>query len=344
MTSLRDIAARARVSIGTVDRVLHHRGRVAPATQARIRRLLREQDYRPNLHARTLSLARDFRFAVLLPRQEQDSGYWKLPVLGIRKAVRELEDYRVEARFFPFDRYSDSSFVRASAAALRFRPDGVLLAPVRGEAAARLVSSLSGTLPYALIDSSLPGGGALTTIVQDARQSGLLAAHLMRTIVQRRGHVAIVRVLPADFHIEDRIRGFLAGIGGGLTREAIIVEVDSRHGRAAFQQALAPVLRRSPSLCGIYVSNAWTHAVALAVRRLIPGRTLCIVGYDCVKENSALLARGGIDFLISQRPAMQGYEGIRSLFRHVVLGRRVPREITVPLDILTRENLAYYHD
>lgn len=340
MTSLRDIALRARVSTGTVDRVLHDRGRVAPATKARVQRILRASGYRPNIYARNLSLAKTFHFAVVLPRPGQDSGYWHLPLIGIRKAMRELEAYRVTAACFPFDRYSDRSFERAMTAALRTRPDGILLAPIRSAAAARVLGR--GLPPYAFIDSSLPQCGALTTIMQDARQSGLLASHLMRVIVPEKGSVAVIRVLPADYHIEERIAGFRDGIGDG--RSLTIIDVESRSGGVPFRASLAPFVRRHAGLCGIYVSNAWTHAVARALRGLLPGRALCVVGYDLVPENSTLLRSGGIDFLISQRPAAQGYEGMLSLYRHVVLGRRVPEQVRMPLDILTRDNLAYYHD
>jgi DNA-binding LacI/PurR family transcriptional regulator len=54
--SLVDVAARARVSAGTVSHVLNgnHKARIAPATQERIRQAAQELGYRPNLFARSL--------------------------------------------------------------------------------------------------------------------------------------------------------------------------------------------------------------------------------------------------------------------------------------------------
>lgn len=49
-----------------------------------------------------------------------------------------------------------------------------------------------------------------------------------------------------------------------------------------------------------------------------------------------------IDFLISQRPETQGYEGIYCLFEQVVLREPVKRRITIPIDILTRDNIRYH--
>ncbi|HEY3330176.1 MAG TPA: LacI family DNA-binding transcriptional regulator [Capsulimonadaceae bacterium] len=54
--SLVDVAARARVSVGTVSHVLNQneRARIAPATQERVRKIALEMGYRPNMFARRL--------------------------------------------------------------------------------------------------------------------------------------------------------------------------------------------------------------------------------------------------------------------------------------------------
>ena len=50
-----DIAKKAGVSIGTVDRVLHQRGEVSEETREKILKIIREFDYRPNILASTLA-------------------------------------------------------------------------------------------------------------------------------------------------------------------------------------------------------------------------------------------------------------------------------------------------
>jgi LacI family transcriptional regulator len=63
-----------------------------------------------------------------------------------------------------------------------------------------------------------------------------------------------------------------------------------------------------------------------------------------VDKNKKYLELGMIDFLISQRPGMQAYEGIRALYRNVILRDKVKKTISVPLDIVTRDNVMYYQD
>ena len=56
MTTISEIAHRARVSIGTVDRVIHNRGRVAKKTEEKIKKIIKELDFKPNIYARNLKL------------------------------------------------------------------------------------------------------------------------------------------------------------------------------------------------------------------------------------------------------------------------------------------------
>ncbi len=342
LVSIKDIAARAKVSIGTVDRVLHNRGRVSDQTKSRVERIVRTLGYRPNIHARNLSLDRGYNFGIVIPRLSQDSEYWRIPMKGIEKAGRELQVYKVGLRTHFFDRYSEQSFERALRLALRTTPDGLLIAPVLPHIAQELIRTIPKEIPYVFIDSMIPGTKCLSFIGQDPFQSGFLAARLMLKSVQNGGSVAIVKVTPEDFHIAERIRRFLSGLKDSPYAGARVYEVDSHRGEKAFLEVAELILRENKPLGGLFVSNAWTHSLARIVNAQ-PGRNkVSLIGYDLVGKNLRLLAQSSIDFLISQRPEMQGYEGIYCLYEHVVLRETVKKKIMVPIDILTKDNVQYY--
>ncbi|PYX91394.1 MAG: LacI family transcriptional regulator, partial [Acidobacteria bacterium] len=52
--TIKQVAKRARVSIATVSRTLHNSASVSPETAVRVRRAIKELDYRPNTNAQTL--------------------------------------------------------------------------------------------------------------------------------------------------------------------------------------------------------------------------------------------------------------------------------------------------
>ncbi len=342
MVSIKDIAKRANVSIGTVDRVMHNRGRVSDETKARVLRVVEQLSYRPNIFARNLSLDRMFHFAVLMPRLAQDSGYWRIPANGIDRAAQELSIQRIRLQYYFYDRYSERSFEGAFRKALAGKPAGLLIAPVLQAVAARMLSEVPKNIPYVFFDSTIPSVGNLSAIGQDSYQSGLLAANLMLTVMHGGGMVAVVRVKPTDFHIEERLRGFLSRIKEhpGITHK--LYDVDSHQGEELFSSTASQILKENLELGGVFVSNAWTHPIARRIHADATRGSVCVVGYDLVPKNCRCVESGLISFLISQRPEMQGYEGIYCLYEHVVLREKVKSTITIPIDILTRDNLKYY--
>lgn len=330
------------MSIGTVDRVLHKRGRVSPATEKRVLRIVKDLEYKPNIFARNLKLGKAFVFGVLMPRPAQDGGYWTLPLRGVARAEAELRSQNVRIRRFFYDKHSASSFARARRQVLAAALDGLLVAPVASEAFEKFLRAWPHRTPCVFFDSFIPGVPHLSSIGQDSFQSGVLSARLMRLLVTAPGHVAIIKVLPKDFHIDDRVKGFQSYCRRcpGITSE--VYEFDGEGTLAASARTVRRIVARHPDLRGIFVSNASTHYAAAFVKsRGVPGK-IHIVGYDLIDENVRWLREGVIDFLISQQPERQGYEGVYTLYRHVVLKEPVPKNVTMQIDIVTAENIDFY--
>src|SRR5690348_2216629 len=91
---IKDIAVKAKVSTGTVDRVIHGRGRVSEDVRTRVLKIIKDLKYEPNLMARTLGANRQYYIAALIPDHQEDS-YWLAPKTGIEKAEKDLKQYGV---------------------------------------------------------------------------------------------------------------------------------------------------------------------------------------------------------------------------------------------------------
>src|ERR1700744_3772565 len=91
---IKDIALKANVSTGTVDRVIHNRGRVADDVKERVLKIIKEVNYEPNLMGRMLGSKKQYYFAAMLPDYGSDS-YWMSAKLGIEKAEQDLKQYGV---------------------------------------------------------------------------------------------------------------------------------------------------------------------------------------------------------------------------------------------------------
>ena len=86
---IKDIAELSGVSTGTVDRILHKRGKVSTEAREKVEKVLKEIDYHPNLIARSLALKKQYNIIVLTP-VVHNGEYWDQLCSGIEAAEKEL--------------------------------------------------------------------------------------------------------------------------------------------------------------------------------------------------------------------------------------------------------------
>jgi LacI family transcriptional regulator len=92
------------------------------------------------------------------------------------------------------------------------------------------------------------------------------------------------------------------------------------------------------------------HCITLCSKAHIVGefllrtnrRDVQIMGYDMVEKNAECLRQGSISFLIAQHAYMQGYYCVETLFRAIVLKKKVKPVNYMPIEILNKENVDFY--
>ena len=94
-TTIKMIAERAGVSIGTVDRVLHDRPYVKAEVRERVLQVLEELDYHPNRMASALATSGTPRHLALV-QPEWEKGYVQDEMeAGVTRFLEEYRDYNV---------------------------------------------------------------------------------------------------------------------------------------------------------------------------------------------------------------------------------------------------------
>ncbi|TVQ41482.1 MAG: LacI family DNA-binding transcriptional regulator [Spirochaetaceae bacterium] len=344
MATIKDIARMAGVSIGTVDRVLNDRGRVARETFQRVQQAIEQLDYTPDLTARHLSMAKTFAFGVVMPQADQDAGYWLLPRAGMERAARDLAFHKVAARYFYFDRHSPGSFERCCRQVWDSELDGIVIAPVLSQPARAFLEALSAErrMPVVLFDSRVEAETRYTFVGQDPFDSGVLAGKMLHILMRKPGVVVVITVGTDDYHLARRAEGFRHYFGGHTAVGLVSISLVEGPG---IDPAADLAHRMPPELAeveGVFVTNALSHYMVEYLERQDKPRHIPFVAYDLIPQNVDYLRRGTIDFIISQEPEAQGYEALYELYRQVVLGSAPAESIGMPIELVTRENLDSY--
>lgn len=341
---LKDIAKLANVSVGTVDRVIHKRGEVSEESYNRIMAIVEKTGYAPNLLARSLVSNKLYQIAAVIPNPDQDE-YWQFSSEGIVKAERDFAQYSIQVKVHSFDLYNKSTFVKAANAAIKSKPDGILLAPVFHQEALQLLTSCRAeNIPYILFNNNLPEASPLAFVGQDLYKSGQLGAELLSISQDDPGTYAILHIyddISNSIHLSEKEKGFRDYFGNTNepASKAIAIDLNFTHKRTLVKELNE--LISTPDLRGLLVTTSKGASVVSRLLEKHGKHGIRLVAYDLLDENISFLEKGIIDFLINQNSKQQAYAGISHL-SNFLLFKKPPPNSLFPLEIITRQNLKSY--
>lgn len=344
---VKEIARRANVAIATVDRVIHNRTGVSAKTREKVNKVIAELDYQPNLLASRLASGKIITLAVLIPSVTIETDFWDAPLRGIQRAEQEISQYGVKVEAYFFNLKDPQSFIDQTTRILKAGVDGIVLSPsFIVEAESFVAKCQQQGIPFVFIDSNLPDQPSLSYIGPPLFQSGQLAGKLSTYGLQEDSKVMILNITKAlDSYtykqIEKGFRAYFSEQG----KNTSILRVDIQ--QTDFESVVArlrEMLAEHPTIDAIFVTNSRAALVARFLEEKSFPKKPLLIGYDFVKDNKHYLAQGTIDFLICHRPEDQGYRSVMALYQYLVFSSKISEEHYMPIDIVTRENQAYYHN
>ncbi len=341
---IKDIARLAGVSIGTVDRALHNRGRVATDTKRRVEEIARQINYKPNLIARSLVRKSRTTVAILVPDPVQDE-YWQQAYEGIVNVMSRFEQHGLFFDTFFYDLDKKESFAGSARKLISSKPDGVIMAPNflnEGRWLYGKCQELS--LPVIMFDTIIPETNPLSFIGTDSYQSGRVAAELLSMTAKKGGKFAILHFdeeLLNSPHMLEKERGFLSFIKSECPKRDCIVAVLNNKKRR-YREQLRKMFAAN-RISGIFVSTSKAYRVGSYLSCMKMKKTV-LVGYDLTSRNETLLADGTIRFLINQNPRRQAEVSLNTFSDYLVYRETIKPSKFFPIEIITRTNLSSYKD
>ncbi len=342
-----DIAKLAGVSVGTVDRVLHNRGRVSEEKRIKIEKVLKEINYEPNMVARFLASKKDYTFAVLIPSFAKGE-YWELVTTGIDKATVELKNFNVTVEYFFFDQQDESSFSKTAQVLEQREFAGVVVATIFGKSVIELSRKLDEKeIPYIYIDSDIPNQHNLAYFGADSHMSGAIAAKLMMREMQPSGDIIIGKIkykgTSNSVQTEKREQGFKDYLNkNGFIGQIHYLQIDSELSYDVLKE-LKNIVSTVEIEVGAIVFNSRIYELADLFKKLnCADKKLSLIGYDSIEKNVEALNNDLVLFLISQRSTQQGYDAIKSLSNYLLFSKSINKTNFMPIDILMKENIEYY--
>jgi LacI family transcriptional regulator len=270
---MRDVAARAAVSIKTVSRVVNAERGVSPVLEQRVRRAIDELEFRPNAGARTLRRA-DRRTASIGLLLEDVANPFSAAV------QRAVEDEATARGVVVFTASLDEDPVRERALTKEFaarNADGLLLAPA-GEDQSHLAAELRAGTAIVCVDRearNLPVDSVITTNALGATEG---VQHLAIAGHRRIAFLGDRRTILTAQQRYGGYRDALASLG--LPLDPALVMHDLRGSGDAEGAVLALLGRPDPPTALFTAQNLITIGAVRALRRLGVEHIVGLVGFD----------------------------------------------------------------
>lgn len=344
--TIKDIAEKAGVSVGTVDRVLHNRPNVSESALKKVNKVLEEINYQPNMYASALAANRTCVLFAIIPQHESEA-YWEEVEEGAEKSIEQRRDFRLTMRKLYYDRFNLETFTEATQRCLSENPDGVILVPSTLEVTRQFTDILHDrNIPFVLLDSYMPDLKPLAFYGQDSFQSGYFAARMLMLVAGEEKEIMLMKQTinghVASKQQDNREVGFRHYMHDHFPDVKILeLDLPLDHVRERHNELLREFFTIHPKLhhCITFTSRA--HIVGeflLKTNR----RNVQIMGYDMVAKNVECVKQRSISFLIAQHGYMQGYNCVDALFRAIVLKKKVNPVNYMPIELITQENVDFY--
>ncbi len=304
---IKDIAQKANVSIGTVDRVLHNRGEVAESTRNEVLKIIEELGYTPNILARSLASKKKYTIAILVPDYENNNPYWEKPLTGIFNAVNEIKNYNFEISVFTFELGNEKSFENKANEVFKISPNGLIFAPVMYKVSLNVIKQCETLkIPYVFFDVDIDNCNNLAYFGHNSFQSGYVAARLMDYGLPENTDIFILKLVNkavSTYHLSLRENGFRSyfELPDRVKKNNIIsTEIDISN-KALIKSQFDKIFKINNKTKGIFVPNSRVHYIAKYLFDTKQENNI-VIGYDLIQENVDYLKQGTIRFLICQNP------------------------------------------
>lgn len=347
---IKDIAERAGLSVGTVDRVIHGRTNVSKASYEIVKKVLEEMNYEPNYVASALASNKTYNFCAILPMYEKDS-YWARVEQGLHQGVTFFKDFKINFNVFTYDPFNDNTFREQFTKLIDSEPFAVFIAPIlNGNIMREFVNQLKEKeIPFGLLDSNWPEFEPMCFYGQNSTKSGEFSARVL--LMSAGGHpkeLCIFKVMGegriATRQQLKREEGFKNYVKTHCP-DCEIKELQLfAYDKEGMKTSMREFFTKNKNIeCGI-TFNSTIYIIAEFLNKNMPDYDIRLLGYDTVGNNVECLKNGTVDFIVAQHAKRQGYNCFRNIFNQCVMHRKQQQIHYVPIELLMKENVDFYED
>ena len=342
---IKDIAKLAEVSVGTVDRVIHNRGNVSAESRRKVEETIEKVGYKHSIFSSSFAGIKSYKLVVIIP-QHNVGDYWDLCEQGINKALFELSKIKNLVSFIYYNQFDphhcSEIFVKASLE----NADAFLIGPVFQDETMIFTNQLTQrNIPYVFIDNMVENSNPMAFFGMESYSCGIIQARLLLSCILPGSDITIMSSLLTNENsfIDNlsRKNGFIAHIKSCCPNTKILYIHCVTENENESSKLMDDFFQENRNIGGLAIFNSRAY-IAASYFKSRGNKNIRIVASGAIQKNINYLKEGYIDFLIAERPELQGYMGIRAILEF--FSRKIKPSVNnyTPIDILVKESADFY--
>lgn len=307
--TIKEIAERAGVSRGTVDRALNHRGRINPEVAERIQRIADEIGYIPR---RRKIEAAAYKIGVVTQLAKSS---FMIPIRqGLEDAMRELGNRNIDCLLEEVDTVDETEQIKALERLTAAKVQAIAIMPVESPLIREKINQLvdQGILVITF-NSDIIGTKRSCFIGLNNNQSGKTAAGLMGMLTGGVGKVLAITGYFGNSVSSSRVDGFVEELKQSFPEVHLVGVQSSFDDSTEVEKNIVNTLTAFPDLDGIVVFSGGQSGIQRAFQQLQIKKRPHVIIYDNTSKNKQALEDGIVDFMIDQDGYTQGYRSLMFL-------------------------------
>lgn len=339
--TMKQIAEMAGVSIGTVDRALNKRGRIAPDVAERICKIAETLNYRPNSVAKSLAI-RNQNLSIGVIIHVEKNAYYSDVVAGVETAAEEIKDFGISVVVRYGINFDYQVQLHLIDELLAEGINALAIVPINHPEISAKLNALHQTgFPIVFITASLRNTGHLAYVGCDHQKTGAIAARLLNLISGGQGNV--LAISPSYRMLEHRLRMeyFRDYLGTNFPGLHLLEVTELSNDRFHNYQLTKDSLERNAQANYLFCGSSSSVLQAVDEFTMETNSHLKVIGFDFSDATKEAMKKDLILATITQNPRGQGYRATMILF-NLLTGHGIPDQKDFYMDhqILVKESLS----
>lgn len=330
MVTIKEIADVSGASRGTVDRVIHNRGKVSPDVEKAVRDAIEKLGYKPNKAGRILAAAKRPRtIGIIMP--SSSNRFFVDVERGMKSANKEACG-AIELAFKRVEGFSVAANLKALEELIAENVDAIILTSPDSSEITDKLDSLS--IPFSALNSNISSSKTMYYVGPDYYKKGEVNAGLLSLAIDGKPNILILSGSDRMRGHREIVEGFINALDKRCVDYKIVSEIFTEDSDERAELLVSKALKEHEEINTVFISTGGVSGALKAIGE----RKLCIFSSDDIEDVKDGIRSGKILWTISQEPYRQGYESVKMMQDYFIEGKK-PKDLFINQIVKIKENI-----